>query len=183
MALDIQLFHLLNNLAGQSPFVDQIIVFCASYLAYILIAIFFGLLLFAHYSRNERRTTLIVAVASAIVARFGVTEFIRVFIHRPRPFLVETPIHQLLTDPAWSFPSGHATFFFALATAVYLYHKRWGVFFFIAAAVVSLGRVAAGVHYPSDILAGALVGVLVSLGITAYIRRFKAISSVKTLDS
>lgn len=141
--------------------VDGIIVFFATYLAYILIILFIAIVLFSRDSRWGKWYTLFVAGAAALVARFGVTELIRFFYHRPRPFLV-LPVNQLLTDPSWSFPSGHATFFFALATAVYLHHKKWGIFFFVAAALISIARVAAGVHYPSDIVAGAVVGVLVA---------------------
>jgi undecaprenyl-diphosphatase len=152
---------------------DKVILFFGSYLAYILIAFFIGIVLISHYSRIEKLYILGETAASALIARFGVTELIRLFIHRPRPFLVEHPVHQLLTDPAWSFPSGHATFFFAMATTIYLYHKKWGVFFYIMAALVSLGRVASGVHYPSDIIAGAAVGTLTAYGIFALVRKIR----------
>jgi undecaprenyl-diphosphatase len=182
MTIDVQLFHLLNSLAGQSALGDQVIVFLGSYLPYGLIALFPILVATAHISRIHKIYILAEAALAALIARFGVTELIRVFIHRPRPFLVETPVHQLLTETSWSFPSGHATFFFALATTVYLYNKRWGAFFYLAATLLSLSRVAAGVHYPTDILAGALVGVLIAQ--IAYIlgRRIK-IRTSQVLDS
>ncbi|MCR4334041.1 MAG: phosphatase PAP2 family protein [Patescibacteria group bacterium] len=170
MALDIQLFHLLNNLAGQSPFFDNIIVFFAEYLAYLLIALFLALLFFSLYPKREKLEILLVTGSSAFIARFGVAEVIRLFIHRPRPFLA-MPVHQLITDSAWSFPSGHATFFFAMATAVYLYHKKWGAFFFVAAIFVTAGRVMAGVHYPSDIIGGALIGILTAYAVFAVTRK------------
>ena len=182
MTIDLQLFHLINNLAGRSPLGDHAIVFFGSYLAYILIVLFIGLIAFARISTIHKLYILAEAAVAALVARFGVTELIRVFIHRPRPFLVEHPVHQLLSDPAWSFPSGHATFFFALATTVYLYNRRWGVFFYVATTLMTLGRVAAGVHYPTDILAGALIGLLAAQ--MAYIlgRRIN-IRTPKPLDS
>jgi undecaprenyl-diphosphatase len=135
-------------------------VFCASYLAYILIALFLIVVLISKDHWKDKIYFLIVTALSTLIARFGVTELIRYFYHRPRPFLVEQPIHQLLTDPSWSFPSGHATFFFALATIVYLHNRKWGAFFLIAAVIVSLGRVAAGVHDLSDIAGGAVVGIV-----------------------
>ena len=99
---------------------------------------------------------------SGVIARYGITELIRHFYNRPRPFAALSDARQLLTDSAWSFPSGHAAFFFAIAMAIYLYNKRWGTWFFIAAILISIARVIAGVHYPSDILVGALVGALVT---------------------
>jgi undecaprenyl-diphosphatase len=160
MAFDLTLFHMLNNLAGQTPLGDKLIVFCGSYLAYILIALFLAVVIASKDRWKDKIYFFIVTGLSTLIARFGVTELIRFFYHRPRPFLVEQPVHQLLTDTSWSFPSGHATFFFALATIVYLHNRKWGAFFFIAAIVVSFGRVAAGVHYPSDIAGGAVVGIV-----------------------
>ena len=161
MALDTQLFLLLNSLAGKSAILDGLIVFCASYLAYILVLLFLMFVIVSVYSRREKLIILLVTGLSCIIARGGVTELIRFFYHRPRPFLT-LEAHPLLTDSAWSFPSGHATFFFALATAVYLYNKQWGKLFFTGAVLVAVGRVVAGVHYPSDSIAGAFIGIVVA---------------------
>lgn len=162
MTFDTQLFYLLNNLAGQSPFFDGVIVFFASYLAYILGVFFVALVFFSQYSKREKWELLLVTGISAVIARFGVTEIIRYFYHHPRPFDALSGVHQLLAESSWSFPSGHATFFFAMATAIYLYNKKWGIGFFGAAILVTVARVIAGVHYPSDIIGGALLGVLVA---------------------
>ena len=170
MPLDTQLFYLLNNLAGQSPFLDGVIVFFASYLAYILIALFLAHVFFSYYSRQEKFQILLVTGISAFFARFGVAELIRFFYQRPRPFL-DMPVHQLLASNEWSFPSGHATFFFALATALYLYNKKWGIGFFLAALLMTVGRVIAGVHYPSDIVAGALIGAAVAYATFHIVRK------------
>src|SRR3990170_3696626 len=59
-----------------------------------------------------------------------------------------------------SFPSGHATFFFALAVIMLHVDKRWFKYFLTGAIVVGIARVFVGVHYPLDILGGALVGWL-----------------------
>ena len=173
MTLDTQLFYLLNNVAGQSPLFDGIIVFLASYLAYILIVLFLALLFFSQYPKRDKLQILLIIGISAVIARFGITELIRFFYHRPRPFLT-LPVHQLLTDSAWSFPSGHATFFFALATAIYFYNKKWGVFFFLATILITISRVIAGVHYPSDIVGGAIIGIAVAYATFYFARKMTA---------
>ncbi|MSU56498.1 MAG: phosphatase PAP2 family protein [Candidatus Taylorbacteria bacterium] len=89
----------------------------------------------------------------------------RLFVHRPRPFVADPNIHALISETSYSFPSGHAAFFFALSTTVYLYNKRWGVWFFVASAVIGLARVMAGVHYLTDIAGGAVLGVAVGWGV------------------
>lgn len=159
MVLDIKLLYLLNNLAGISAVFDDIIIFFTSYLQYIIGILFLAGLYFVHIPRSEKIKIFWVTIISATVARLGVTELIRHFYHRLRPFMVYGDIHKLVSDNAYSFPSGHAAFFFAFAMAIYFYNKRWGAWFFVAATLISIGRVAVGVHYPSDILGGAVVGI------------------------
>ena len=179
MALDTQLFYFLNNLAGQSQFFDGIVIFLASYLAYILIAIFFLFLLFIEHSWREKIQIFVITVVSALIARFGITELIRFFYHRPRPFIDHT-VNQLLTNDNWSFPSGHATFFFAVATAVYLYIKKWGIFFFIGTILITVSRVIAGIHYPSDIIGGAFIGIAVAYAVFYLVRKIVATQNKET---
>lgn len=169
MTADTQLFYLFNNVAGESPFFDWVIVFLAKDLAYILVLIFIALVFFSQYQKKEKLEILFVTVISSIIARFGITELIRFFYHRPRPFL-DLSVNQLLTSNEWSFPSGHAAFFFAMSTAIYLYNKKWGIGFFAAATLIAVSRVVAGVHYPSDIVGGAIIGVIVAY-LTFYFTR------------
>ena len=168
--VDVQLFYLLNNLAGQSPFFDGVVVFFASYLPYFLVALLLVLVFFSNSPKREKGELLFVATVASVIARFGVTEIIRFFYHRPRPFL-DLPVTQLLTSSKWSFPSGHAAFFFAMATAVYCYNKKWGIGFFTAALLIGTSRVGAGIHYPSDIIGGALIGVGVAYATVSLVRR------------
>ena len=84
---------------------------------------------------------------------------------RARPFVADPHGVHLFSghaaDPG--FPSDHATAAFAIATAILLRRRRAGIFALIAAALLSIGRVALGVHYPSDVLAGAVLGVAAAL--------------------
>lgn len=101
------------------------------------------------------------AFAAAFFTRFVLAEIIRFIWFRPRPFVVENfiPLISQSSTEA-SFPSGHATFYFSLATIVYFYNKKLGIIFFVASFFIALSRVFVGVHWPSDILAGAILGVL-----------------------
>ncbi|TSC64659.1 MAG: Bacitracin transport permease protein BCRC [Parcubacteria group bacterium Gr01-1014_91] len=179
MSLDTQLFYLLNNLAGQSQLLDGVIVFLASYLAYVLIIAFIAFVLFSQYQRREKLQILFVAGVSTLIARFGVAELIRLFYQRPRPFSVLDNVQQLLTSNEWSFPSGHATFFFALATVVYLHNKKWGIGFFIATIFMTTSRVVAGIHYPSDIVGGAIIGIAVAYTIFYITQRYISTTHTK----
>lgn len=173
MTLDIQIFFLLNNLAGQSPTLDSLIVFCANYLAYFVAAAFILALALSAYTRAEKIRLFVVAFVATLVARGIVAEGIRLLYHRPRPFIAYH-VHQLIAENSWSFPSGHSITFFALATAIYLYDKTWGYWFFGVATIIAISRVVAGVHYPSDIIGGALLGVAIGYGVFFVTEKFWA---------
>jgi undecaprenyl-diphosphatase len=162
--IDQRLFQTLNSIAGLSSASDAVILFFAEYFSFFLIALFFLLLYFSHHAWQEKLHILFVAFISSLIARFGITELIRFFYHRPRPYLVLSA-HALILETTYSFPSGHATFFFAMAAAIYLYNKKWGMWFFISTVMISISRVIAGVHYPSDIIGGMIIGIAVGYSI------------------
>ncbi len=158
MLVDADLFLLLHSFAGRSLFFDTLSIFFAEYLAFILVALFLFLILFSNRSKRERVYILLVATISTAIARGLVVELIRFFYHRPRPYLT-FHLQPLIAENSYSFPSAHAAFFFALSTAVYMYNKTWGVVFFAASTLMCIARVISGVHYPSDITSGMIVGI------------------------
>ena len=174
MQLDTNILFFLNGFAGISPWLDSTIVFFASYLPWLLVAIFMFWLYFSSSPKKEKLYIFWVAIIAALVARFGITELIRFLYHRPRPFMAYQQIHALFVDNEWSFPSGHATFFFAIASAVFLYNRKWGVGFFVAALIITISRVIAGVHYPSDIVGGMLVGIAVAYAVFYVAEKWRA---------
>ncbi|MBI2475667.1 MAG: phosphatase PAP2 family protein [Candidatus Taylorbacteria bacterium] len=165
-------FFLLNGLAGQSMLLDRLIVFLAVYLVYIIAAVFILGIIFWRASRSEKIKTAAIALISVAVSRGIFVEAIRFFYHHPRPFAALPGARQLFPETGYSFPSGHTAFFFALSAVVYHYHKKAGVTFFVLSAIMGLARIAAGVHYPFDIIGGALIGWLVGFGICALAKRF-----------
>lgn len=159
MAYDTDFFHLLNNLSGKSEVFDRIVIFAAEYLGWFVAAAFLAVLFFSLFSKSEKLKIFLTAAVSVVLSRFIIAEIIRFLYCRPRPFMAYA-INHLAENTNCSFPSGHAAFFFALAMAVYFYNKKWGAWFFLAVILISLGRIIAGVHYPADILGGAVVGIL-----------------------
>lgn len=178
--LDLNIFYFFNNLAGESRIFDILAIFLAGYFQYFLIAIFLLLLFFSGYAKREKLRLFWVTMISITVARLGVVELIRFFYHRPRPFIVHQ-VHQLLSENDWSFPSGHSAFFFAMAMAIYLYNKKWGIGFFLAAILMNINRIIAGVHYPSDIIGGAIIGMAVAYIVFYFAEKAKPKEIIKTL--
>ncbi|MDD5144511.1 MAG: undecaprenyl-diphosphatase [Candidatus Pacebacteria bacterium] len=164
--MDVMIFQKLNILAGKYVCLDSVAIFFAEYLGYFLIlavVVFFLFklikfrslkILFSDYWKFAAKIS-----ASVFLSRVIITEGIRLFWERPRPF-VENQVNLILEHPATgSFPSGHSTFFFALAAAIYFYNKKAGTILFIASFLIAISRVFAGVHWPSDILGGAVIGI------------------------
>jgi membrane-associated phospholipid phosphatase len=100
-----------------------------------------------------------------VAIAFGVSTIstwaLKLTVKRDRPFVTHPDIIKLSDGGGSSFPSGHASSAFALATSLFLENKKWyvGVPAFTWASLVAYSRVDLGVHYPSDVLAGAALGV------------------------
>ena len=162
--MDINILYFLNNLTSKSVLLDSIFIFFASYLQYFLGAIFFSFLFFSGYKNKEKIKIFAVTAGSIIVSRLFIVELIRFFYHRPRPFVLYS-LNQLIPETGYSFPSGHATVFFAASAAIFCYNKKLGIIFFVASILMNVSRVIAGVHYLSDIIGGMILGSVVALSI------------------
>jgi undecaprenyl-diphosphatase len=86
------------------------------------------------------------------------TEIVRFFYHSPRPFSVLGFV-PLISEVGWSFPSGHMAWFFALSLVVWYLNRTWGWWFFALSVLMGVARIYVGVHWPLDIVAGAVVGL------------------------
>lgn len=158
MNIDLYIFNLINGLAGRWAWLDYFGMFCAEYLGYILLAV---LAIFLCINFKKYWKMVFEALIAALITRFVLTDFIRWLWFRPRPFVALNFVPLINQSPKEaSFPSGHASFFFALSTIVYFYNKKAGILFYIASLFIVLARVFVGVHWPSDILVGAVLGIL-----------------------
>ncbi len=98
--------------------------------------------------------------AAAYILNDIVTESLKQIINRPRPFVTYPEIQKLSSGGNPSFPSGHTSAAFATATSLSLAYPKWYVIVpgYVWASSVAYSRMHLGVHYPSDVLAGAIVG-------------------------
>ena len=106
-----------------------------------------------HETRPQNQITTMIA-AGGIGGANAITTIINGIVDRPRPFVGNdlTLLFYAPTDP--SFPSNTASVGFALATAVFLRHRRLGGVLYALAFCWGFARVYAGVHYPTDVLGG-----------------------------
>lgn len=118
------------------------------------------LLLFFHKTRRAGIAMLVALLFSLLIGNVVIKHWIM----RPRPFVTYPNLTALL-DPGdqWSFPSGHTFSSFAAATALCFYHRKSGLAAYIPALLIGFSRLYACVHYPTDVLAGLVLGVLFGL--------------------
>lgn len=96
----------------------------------------------------------------AIGISSGITFVMKTTIKRPRPFVTYPEIEKLSSGGSPSFPSGHTSFAFCSATALSIAYPKWYVIApsMVWASLCGYSRMHLGVHYPSDVLVGAVVG-------------------------
>jgi undecaprenyl-diphosphatase len=118
------------------------------------------------------RTAALLLIPLLIIADQFSSTFLKDLFHRPRPCHVVNGVPvvadlRLLVGcgSGLAFPSSHAVNSFAVATLLGWYYRRGRPWLFGWAAIVALSRPALGVHYPSDILGGAMVGIFVGLAV------------------
>ncbi len=111
---------------------------------------------------GRKASYLIVAVLTAVL----ITTSLKYSINRPRPFVTYDFIEKMSSGGSPSFPSGHTTDAFVIATAMSLAFPQLSVVlpFFVWAVLVAYSRMALGVHYPVDVLVGILIGLAAAFG-------------------
>jgi len=160
--MDSFLSHQLNQFAGKWQLVDWLIIFMADWLPYVASIFLFGIFLWRKKFSKNALISVCLSIGIALIVRFPLVLLIQLFINRPRPFVVDSHIVNVLGHHSTgSFPSGHASFFFPLAVALFIFDKRLGSILFLFISLMGFARIVCGVHWLTDILAGAFLGILV----------------------
>lgn len=174
--MNTSLFYFFYGFAHRSDLWDKIIIFLAVYFPYLVI-ILAGLFLLFHHEvfkaespvqifLKKKKEILLVFVTSIVA--WVVAYAFKFLIHTPRPFMALTNVNPLVSESGFAFPSGHATFFTALAFSLFFTHKKAGYWFMGLALIIGLARIMAGVHFPIDILGGFILGFLVAYFVKMY---------------
>jgi undecaprenyl-diphosphatase len=165
--MDWSLLHTLNDFLFRHDRVEDPLLFYVNASELLFVATLAVIFALAHGRRHlDSRRAAVAAVLSAGLG-LGVAKVLSELVDRARPFVADPQGVHLFSahaaDPG--FPSDHATAAFAIATAIVLRKRQAGFVALGAAAVLSVGRVALGVHYPSDVLAGAAIGAAAALAL------------------
>ena len=158
--IDVRLFRDINN--AQTQFKTSLIGVSDNSVYPILIAAPISLAAYGLAANHNEEFESGVLLGSSEILAYSIGYVLKESVRRERPYETLTDVytnHLDSTDP-YSFPSGHTTGAFALATLLTLRYPKPEVYIpaFAWAGLVGYGRIYFGLHYPSDVLAGALIG-------------------------
>lgn len=177
--LDATIFHLING-SWTIPALDRLMP-ALSWIGNLGVV---WILLLGSMAALGRRTGRRIALAGLVALALGFTssEVLKEVVMRPRPFLVLPDLRLLVPEPSsYAFPSGHATSAFAAASGAVLAARRllgrvplWGWGMFVLAAAISYSRLYVGVHWPTDVAAGVVLGLASGwAGVRLALRRWR----------
>ena len=114
--------------------------------------------------KETRKIAMILVVGLLLDLVLG-NLILKNIVGRPRPCDLDPHITLLISRPfGHSFPSGHTLSSFTSATILYDFRKTWGRWAFLLASVIAFSRMYHFVHYPTDVLAGVILGYLIGKG-------------------
>ena len=164
--IDTDILTVINGLTKKSRWLDFFGIICAKYLGYFLIIVLAGWAYFVS-DIESFLVPMVVGFISLII-----NELIYLFYHRNRPLKIESG-RMLIGEPiSPAFPSSHASFFLAISLALFWFNLPMAILFSMASLLIAFARVFCGVHWPSDILGGAIVAVVSFLAVYAIFVNF-----------
>lgn len=156
--IDIRLLRSINS--SETLPSDNFFRFVSNSDAFVITGVPAGMAVTGLLTKDKKlfRNACVIAVASALNA--GITNAMKYSINRDRPFVTYPDINKKAKAGSPSFPSGHTSAAFATATSVSLSYPKWYFIVpsYLYAGTVAYSRMDLGVHYPSDVLAGAVIG-------------------------
>lgn len=156
--IDIRLLRSINSPNTLQS--DNFFRFVSNTDAFVIAGVPAGMAVTGLLTKDKKliRNACVTAIASALNA--GITNALKYSFNRDRPYVTYPDINKKAKGGSPSFPSGHSSSAFATATSVSLFYPKWYIIVpsYLYAGTVAYSRMDLGVHYPSDVLAGAVIG-------------------------
>jgi len=147
-------FKNINRFAKRWKILDLVAIFCARILPYILVLFLLG---FSFWTKSWQ--VFLFPILFGGLARL-LNEVVHIFYKKERPAYLARANVLIPVPKNYSFPSGHASFFFGLSFCVSQFDMALGVIFLACSIIMGLARVFCGVHWFKDIFGGAVMGLI-----------------------
>ena len=159
MSIELNILDWFQTL--HTPFLDKLMVFITSLgnagIIWIVMTIVFLLI-------PKMRKTGAIMAAALIIDLLLCNVILKNLVARTRPYDVNTGVQLLVSRlHDYSFPSGHTLSSFVAATIIMHSDRRMGIAAYVFASIIAFSRLYLYVHFPTDILAGALLGIIIGL--------------------
>jgi undecaprenyl-diphosphatase len=161
-SIDISLFRFLNG-SLSNPIFDFLMPFITDLNKQRLVLVFVALILLWMLLRGKQHVKIaaVLLIVTIVFSDQLSSSVFKYWLERPRPCHSLHNVHLLVScGSGYSFPSSHAVNNFAGALILAFFFPRSKWWFFGFAAIVAFSRVSVGAHYPSDIIGGAVIGLL-----------------------
>jgi membrane-associated phospholipid phosphatase len=165
--LDIKLFRSINN--SRSSFLEKSLTVTDYSVLPAAVILPVSMITYGRIKKKNYDENTGVLLALSEASSIAITTGIKYIVKRPRPYISLKNVHLkkgILADP-YSFPSGHTSTAFSMATTLalrYLKYPQVYVPAYLWGLIVGYGRIYFGMHYPSDVLGGAVLGSLAAIG-------------------
>ena len=175
---ELEILYFIQSL--HTPFLDKIMPVITGLGDSGIFWILTGLILFAF--KKTRKTgfcVLLSLLAGLIVGNL----ILKNLIARDRPCWIDPTIRLLVENPRdYSFPSGHTLASFESAVSILLYHRNWGIAALCLATLIAFSRLYLFVHFPTDVLAGLILGVLIAAAVHKLAEKYLRPSRIGALQ-
>jgi len=154
--VNIDVFRAINDLGKQHDSLNPIAIFMADYMIYVLalgIAVYW-------FTRTNQNRMMVIQSAFAVGLAEVLGKMAGTIYYHSQPFAELPHVNKLIAHAVDNaFPSDHSIVFFSICFSFWLVRKKEGWAWLIIACFVGISRIWVGVHYPGDVLTGALIGI------------------------
>ncbi len=166
--MDFQILYAINKL--HNDILDKIMITITSLVNSGFIWILISIILI--FIKKTRKCGILILISMFIGLVIG-NGILKNIIARDRPCWIDKSIKLLIESPKdYSFPSGHTMVSFEAAVMIWLHNKKLGIIPIGFATFVAFSRMYLFVHFPTDIIAGMILGISISLGVYFVDKRY-----------
>ncbi|MFJ5713745.1 undecaprenyl-diphosphatase [Neobacillus sp. NPDC093127] len=158
--LNVDVFRAINDIGKEHASLNPIAIFMADYMIFVLAL---GMLVYWFTQTNKNRMMVIQGGVAFVLAEV-LGKIAGTMYYHNQPFAELPHVNQLIAHAVDNaFPSDHSILFFSVCFSFFLVRKKEGWLWLVFACIVGVSRIWVGVHYPGDVLTGALIGIVAAL--------------------